>query len=85
MKIKEVNGYALKRYEILNPPNLAYCNYSNKHRKGTLLLEKIREFLCYSKYNNFYYNNSKFILNATGIWYNTEVIGKVILPEANKT
>lgn len=35
--------------------------------------------------SNFFCNNTKFVLNATGIWYNIEIIGKETLPKANKT
>lgn len=35
--------------------------------------------------SNFFCNNTKFIVNATGIWYNIEIIGKETLPKDNKT
>lgn len=35
--------------------------------------------------SNVYCNNTRFTLNNTGIWCNTEIIGRITLPEVHKT
>lgn len=90
MKTNEINGFVLKLYEILNSckPGLSYLpQYAIigwvEWWQGHLCREGLENYSVII--SNFYCNNIKFILNATWIWCNTEVIGKVTLPEANKT
>ena len=51
--------------------------------KGAFLFGRVREFPFIL--SDFYCNNTKFMLNTTGIWCNTKIIAKIILSRVDKT
>lgn len=83
IKIEYISGYSLRPCEFTQTWSIVSTPTNNNTwymGKGCFCHEGL-ENSCYA---NFFCNNTKFILNAIGIWYNIEILGKETLPKANK-
>lgn len=79
--------YSILQKNSLTPPNNIVSTPTNNS-----IWYMGKECFCWDGLENspvilsdFYCNNTNFMLDTTGIWCNTEIIGKIALSEVNKT